>query len=153
MESKEIRNKLLAYQSEIVHYSQLQTFSRNPYEKNYYQNLIQSKTDSLSDELEGIFVHSDNGMPEGEEELPVDVQRVFTVAELSEFDGSNGKPAYVAVNGTVYDVSDKAAWAGGAHFAGLRAGNDLSGQFASCHRGMEAMLEQLPVVGSLAAEE
>ncbi|BCJ97830.1 cytochrome b5 domain-containing protein [Anaerocolumna chitinilytica] len=160
MESKEIRNKLLAYQSEIVHYSQLQTFSRNPYEKNYYQNLIQSKTDSLSDELEGIFVqissvqnNENNEMPEGEEELPVDVQRVFTVAELSEFDGSNGKPAYVAVNGTVYDVSDKAAWAGGTHFAGLRAGNDLSGQFASCHRGMAAMLEQLPVVGSLAAEE
>ncbi len=160
MDSNEIRNKLLAYQSEIVHYSQLQTFSRNPYEKNYYQNLIQSKTDNLSAELEDIFVRinalqndENNGTPDGQEELPDNGQRVFTAEELSEFDGSNGKPAYVAVNGTVYDVSDKAAWAGGTHFAGLRAGNDLSGQFASCHRGMAAMLEQLPVVGSLAATE
>ena len=76
-------------------------------------------------------------------------ERVFSPEELSEFNGKGGKPAYVAVDGIVYDVSGKAAWAVGNHFAGLQAGNDLSEVFASCHRGMSYLLEQLPVVGRL----
>lgn len=208
MESNELRNKLYDYQKEIAYYSQMQTFSTNPYEKNYYQGLIQNSTENLAAELEdamlfavGMEAGTDGdrqplhemqnlpaanspegaptaeetpeeatlatetppreipaeGPPEGEapeggqqEQMPqepLNTERVFTVSELSEYNGTQGKPAYVAVNGKVYDVSDKAAWAGGTHFAGLRAGNDLTGQFMSCHRGMGAMLEQLPVVG------
>ena len=36
----------------------------------------------------------------------------FSKAELAKFDGQNGQPAYVAVDGTVYDVSGKDAWKG-----------------------------------------
>lgn len=146
LESYEIRNKLNNYQKEIIHYSQMQTFSRSPYEKNYYQELMQNTTDNFAAELEGILSST-------ETENNDTGERVFTLSELSYFDGSQGRPAYVAVNGKVYDVSNVGAWAGGTHFAGLRAGNDLSGQFGSCHRGMAAMLEQLPVVGTMAAEE
>ncbi|SHK23171.1 Predicted heme/steroid binding protein [Anaerocolumna jejuensis DSM 15929] len=163
LETHEIKNKLNEYQREIVQYSQMQTFSRNLYEKNYYQSLIQNSTDNLAAELEEIFVtaayvqenRTENirEVQSEETEEPENQQRVFTLSELAAFDGSQGKPAYVAVNGRVYDVSGKAAWAGGTHFAGLRAGNDLSGQFASCHRGMEGILEQLPVVGVMAAPE
>lgn len=158
MEAYEIKNKLNDYQRELIHYSQMQTYSNNPYEKNYYQNLIQNKTDNLAAELEDMLVSAAayNNEPQGigetqtqQEEENKEGQRVFTLSELSGYDGSQGRPAYVAVDGKVYDVSDKAAWAGGTHFAGLKAGNDLSGQFASCHRGMAAMLEQLPVVGVL----
>ena len=38
-------------------------------------------------------------------------QRTFTIEELAKFDGKNGRPAYVAVNGMVYDVTNNRAWA------------------------------------------
>lgn len=33
-------------------------------------------------------------------------EKTFTTTELAEFDGRNGHPAYVAVKGVVYDVSN-----------------------------------------------
>jgi predicted heme/steroid binding protein len=74
--------------------------------------------------------------------------RVFTAEELKVFNGEGGYPAYVAVQGVVYDVSGLSGWSGGAHY-GLRAGNDLSNEFMSCHGGVSEMLRQLPVIGVL----
>jgi predicted heme/steroid binding protein/mannose-6-phosphate isomerase-like protein (cupin superfamily) len=71
----------------------------------------------------------------------------FTLSELAQFDGTMGKPAYVAVNGIVYDVSNNPKWSGAAHF-GLTAGKDLSSQFESCH-GVASKLAKLPRVGVL----
>ena len=42
-------------------------------------------------------------------------EKTFTREELAKFNGQNGQPAYVAISGTVYDVSNKAAWKGGKH--------------------------------------
>lgn len=67
--------------------------------------------------------------------------------ELSKYNGKNGSPAYIAVNGTVYDVTNNAAWAAATHF-GLSAGKDLSGAFASCHVD-PSVLAKLTVVGKL----
>lgn len=74
-------------------------------------------------------------------------QRDFTLPELSKYTGKDGNPAYVAVNGVVYDVTNIAAWAAGTH-SGLAAGKDLTGAFASCHAD-PSVLEKLPVVGKL----
>ncbi len=74
-------------------------------------------------------------------------QKEFTIDELAQYDGSGGKPAYVAVDGIVYDVSMNPAWGGGSHF-GLIAGKDLTEQFKGCHQ-MSAILERLPKVGTL----
>lgn len=74
-------------------------------------------------------------------------QKQFTIEELANYDGSGGKPAYVAVDGIVYDVSLEATWGGGTHF-GLKAGRDLTQQFKSCH-GMAQILSKLPKVGIL----
>ncbi|SFC51704.1 cytochrome b5 domain-containing protein [Clostridium uliginosum] len=71
----------------------------------------------------------------------------FTLKELSQYDGSAGKPAYVAIEGIVYDLSKKAIWGGGTHF-GLKAGKDLTKQFRSCHE-MNKILSKLPKVGIL----
>lgn len=32
-------------------------------------------------------------------------EKTFTREELAKFNGQNGQPAYVAISGTVYDVS------------------------------------------------
>lgn len=74
-------------------------------------------------------------------------QKQFTLEELAQFDGSGGKPAYVAVGGTVYDVSVQGAWGGGTHF-GLYAGKDLTAHFQACHDN-DTILNALPKVGVL----
>lgn len=73
--------------------------------------------------------------------------RVFTPAELAQYDGKNGSPAYVAVNKTVYDVTDNAAWGGATHFGHL-AGQELTAEFMSEHGGQQ-ILSLLPVVGEM----
>lgn len=74
-------------------------------------------------------------------------EKEFTLEELSLYDGRLGKPAYVAIEGIVYDLSKKEAWTGGSHF-GLTAGKDLTAQFNSCH-GMAKIIKNLPQVGTI----
>lgn len=74
-------------------------------------------------------------------------QTTFTLEELSKYNGKDGNPAYVAVNGVVYDVTNNAAWAAATHF-GLNAGKDLTDEFSSCHAGQN-ILSKLKVVGKL----
>jgi predicted heme/steroid binding protein/mannose-6-phosphate isomerase-like protein (cupin superfamily) len=71
----------------------------------------------------------------------------FTLNELAQYDGTMGRPAYVAVNGIVYDVSTNSKWSGAMHH-GLSAGKDLTSQFESCH-GATSKLAKLPKVGVL----
>jgi predicted heme/steroid binding protein len=74
-------------------------------------------------------------------------QRDFTLEELSTYTGKDMTPAYVAVNGIVYDVTNNAAWAAATHF-GLSPGKDLTGAFSSCHAG-QTILSKLKAVGTL----
>ena len=50
----------------------------------------------------------------------------FTLEDLKEYDGSNGKPAYVAYKGLVYDVTESSMWADGDHEGMHMAGGDLT---------------------------
>ncbi len=45
-----------------------------------------------------------------DEELPT-----FTMDEIAEYDGQDGNPAYIVVDGIVYDVTDSNMWSGGVH--------------------------------------
>ena len=49
----------------------------------------------------------------------------FTLEELKKYNGKNGNPAYIAVNGKVYDVTNNPHWKNGEHH-GYEAGNDLT---------------------------
>lgn len=87
---------------------------------------------------------TDSSMTAGE-------MRVFTLEELSQYNGKDGNPAYVAVDGVVYDVSDVEAWPDGEHKNGITAGNELSDEILNSPHGKQ-VLENLPVVGTLAEE-
>ena len=82
-----------------------------------------------------------------------DTGRTFTLAELAEFDGKEGRPAYVAVDGIVYDVTGSSKWPQGEHSPcdlGASAGRDLSDVLAKAPARMRALIEAMPVVGKLA---
>jgi len=72
------------------------------------------------------------------------VQKIFSLSELAKYDGKNGNPAYVAVDGTVYDLSS--VFINGSHF-GYSAGQDLTAAFHSRHNS--SRLSGFPVVGVL----
>jgi predicted heme/steroid binding protein len=71
----------------------------------------------------------------------------FTLDELKQFDGQNGRPIYVAYNGKVYDVSQSGLWESGAHFEHI-AGKDLTQEFKSAPHG-EEVFERVELVGEL----
>jgi len=50
----------------------------------------------------------------------------FTAEELKEFDGREGRAAYVAYEGVVYDVTESAMWGDGDHEGMHQAGGDLT---------------------------
>lgn len=75
--------------------------------------------------------------------------KTFTLDELAKFNGKNGQPAYVAIDGTVYDVSAKDAWVDGEHHGNV-AGKDLTKILYEMSPHKDKVLKGLPVVGKLA---
>lgn len=75
------------------------------------------------------------------------MNKQFTVDELKKFDGQNGQKAYVAIDGTVYDVTDVEPWKGGKHHGNI-AGKNLSSAILDSPHG-KGVLQKLPVVGTL----
>lgn len=71
-------------------------------------------------------------------------EKIFTVSELSKYNGLNGNPSYVAVDGVVYDLSS--VFQNGVHF-GHSAGADLTSAFYSKH--IKSQIAKFPVVGTL----
>jgi predicted heme/steroid binding protein len=75
--------------------------------------------------------------------------RKFTIEELEECDGKNGKPAYVAYQGKVYDLSQSSLWSGGEHMGMHQAGKDITEELELAPHG-EEILERVKIVGKLA---
>ncbi|MBC7345471.1 MAG: cytochrome B5 [Clostridia bacterium] len=74
--------------------------------------------------------------------------RVYSREELARYDGREGRPAYVAYKGKVYDVSSSFLWRDGRHQAVHRAGEDLTEAMGKAPHGEEFLLK-FPVVGIL----
>jgi len=72
----------------------------------------------------------------------------FTEKELAQYDGRNGKPAYVGYNGKVYDVSSSFLWKDGTHQVLHSAGVDLTAALEQAPHS-EDVLKKFPVVGIL----
>ena len=72
----------------------------------------------------------------------------LTLAELAKYNGKDGQPAYVAVDGVIYDVSAYPKWKNGDH-NGYSAGNDLTEIIKTKSPHGVAKLKGVPVVGKL----
>ena len=89
---------------------------------------------------------------EAVEEVPEiqesDSQLQLTLAQLAEFDGKDGRPAYIAVDGIIYDVSDARQWSNGDH-NGFEAGQDLTDPLNNKSPHGASKLKNVPVIGIL----
>jgi len=74
----------------------------------------------------------------------------LTLTELAKYNGKDGQPAYVAVDGVIYDVSAYPKWKNGDH-NGYSAGNDLTDIIKNKSPHGVAKLNGVPVVGKLIA--
>jgi predicted heme/steroid binding protein len=72
----------------------------------------------------------------------------FTLEELKQYDGQDGRPAYVAYDGVVYDVSDSAMWDDGDHMGAHSAGEDLTEAHDEAPHDVHIL--DYPKVGTLA---
>lgn len=76
----------------------------------------------------------------------------FDFKALSEFDGKEDRPAYVAFQGRVIDVSKSKLWKGGLHMTRHHAGNDLTTDIRAAPHSPE-VLDRYPQVGVVRKEE
>jgi predicted heme/steroid binding protein len=72
----------------------------------------------------------------------------FTRDELSKYNGKNGMPNYVAVQGKVYDVTKSGLWEDGEHQGMHTSGRDLSNDIKDAPHEME-VFATFPQVGEL----
>lgn len=72
----------------------------------------------------------------------------FTSEELLSFNGKEGKPVYIALEGKIYDVSKSPFWSQGIHMNRHLPGRDLKGEISAAPHGSE-VLERYPQIGIL----
>ena len=78
----------------------------------------------------------------------MEADRKFTLEELKQYDGKEGRPAYIAFRGKVYDVTDNYLWTNGDHQGEHAAGNDLTEVMVNAPHG-EENLERVKLIGLL----
>ena len=72
----------------------------------------------------------------------------MTKEELAGFDGREGRKAYVAVNGKVFDVTASPYWQKGNHQNAHQAGADLTADLLKAPH-VRSVIERFPVVAAL----
>jgi len=77
--------------------------------------------------------------------------KIFTKKELEEYNGKEGKPAYIAYKGKIYDVSESYLWEDGEHQGEHIAGKDATSEFEDAPHDID-VLERFPLVGELKEE-
>lgn len=119
----------LVYLSFLIGFGYLEFFFKNP----------SAPVSNVQEKVSG-----ESGADPSQSKENQTAEKTFTLPELAEYDGRNGMPAYVAVDGAVYDVS--AVFKDGKHFSHL-AGQDLTGAFYAKH--VKSAIAKYPVVGIL----
>ena len=76
----------------------------------------------------------------------------FDLESLSQFNGKDGKPVYIAYQDRVVDVSNSKLWKTGLHMKRHQAGTDLTTDVEAAPHGVE-VLDRYPQVGILKKKE
>ncbi len=84
--------------------------------------------------------------------IPSSESGPHTLDELNHFDGKVGRPAYIAYEGIIYDVTKSRLWKNGSHVMKHTAGNDLTNMLNNAPHGKDKILA-MPQVGHLLAEK
>ncbi|SFH56102.1 Predicted heme/steroid binding protein [Tindallia magadiensis] len=79
-----------------------------------------------------------------DEELPS-----FTMEEIAEYDGLDGSPAYIVVDGLVYDVTESSMWQEGNHQGQFQAGQDLTEEIHEKSPHGTGVLDRMEIVGQV----
>jgi predicted heme/steroid binding protein len=74
----------------------------------------------------------------------------MTAEELGAYDGQEGRPAYFAYRGKVYDASNSKLWKNGSHMVRHAAGVDLTTALPQAPHGEDKVFD-MPEVGTLIA--
>jgi len=85
-------------------------------------------------------------------QAPLEKRTRFTLEALSQFNGSEKRPAYIAYKGKVYDVTASKLWVEGNHVRKHLAGNDLTEALRTAPHGEDKILE-MPFIGELTISE
>ncbi len=75
----------------------------------------------------------------------------MTLTELAGNDGRDGRRAYIAVNGKIYDVTESPLWQNGRHPPDHQAGQDLTEELAKAPH-VRSVIERFPLVEALEEE-
>lgn len=76
----------------------------------------------------------------------------LTPSELAQCDGQEGRPAYIAFRGAIYDVGESRLWKNGNHLNRHPAGVDLTEILSQAPHGEDKVMA-MPRVGTLLAEK
>jgi predicted heme/steroid binding protein len=80
------------------------------------------------------------------------LSKELTLEQLAAFDGREGRPAYLAYRGIIYDVTNSHLWKAGAHMIKHHAGRDLTDVLKDAPHGEDKVLA-MPQVGMCIASE
>jgi predicted heme/steroid binding protein/uncharacterized membrane protein len=81
-----------------------------------------------------------------------DVMKEFDLESLSQFNGQEGRPRYIAHKGRIFDVSTSKFWNTGLHMKRHPVGHDLTADIEAAPHGPE-VLDRYPQVGTLKIQE
>ena len=76
----------------------------------------------------------------------------LSLEELAGYDGKEGRAAYFAYNGEIYDASNSPLWKNGTHMGRHQAGCDLTEVLSQAPHGADKLLA-LPKIGKLRSTE
>ncbi len=77
---------------------------------------------------------------------------ILTKEELANFNGENGNPAYISIDGIIYDISNIELLKQ-SPYNSLKLGSDVTETFYELNDGDESILRDIPMVGLLAEPE
>jgi len=109
----------------------------NPVAQKYTKDDEDEREDEDEDNRVGAAAGKSGNEPAAKQESPA-----FNKAELARYDGRDGRPAYAAIDGKVYDLSE--VFKRGQH-KGYASGQDLSEAFHSKHA--QSILSKFKIVG------